>query len=155
MCQFLGKMDRFDFFGPNSPNNGLWGRDFKNLSADSESARLRYHACKFSVKTENFEFFGINLGKFPNYVQCLVLITLRVFQRAGWRLKWVGWRWVQGLATPQSNVRGKKGNVNEKINNLNRSPFWIRFVATVNYFWENLKPYFVVVFPCTNPKFPC
>ena len=107
MCQFLDKMDRFDFFGSNLPNNGLWGRDFKNLSTDSESTRLRYHACQFSVKTDNFEFFGIKLGKLPNYVQCLVLITLRVFQRAGWRLKRAGWRWVQGLAIPLSNVRGK------------------------------------------------
>ena len=27
----------------------------------------------------------------------LVLITLRVLQRAGWRLRWAGWRWVHDL----------------------------------------------------------
>ena len=25
--------------------------------------------CKFSVKMDNFEFFGLNLGKLPNYVR--------------------------------------------------------------------------------------
>ena len=26
--------------------------------------------CQFSVKMDNFEFFGLNLGKLTNYVQC-------------------------------------------------------------------------------------
>ena len=47
----------------------FWGRNFKNLSADSRSAPPRDHACQFSVKINNFEFFDINLGKLPNYVQ--------------------------------------------------------------------------------------
>ena len=34
MCQFLGKTDNFDFFGPNLHKNGFWDR---NLSPDSES----------------------------------------------------------------------------------------------------------------------
>ena len=25
--------------------------------------------CQFSVKMDNFEFFGLNLGKLPNYVR--------------------------------------------------------------------------------------
>ena len=41
----------------------FWGRNFKNLSPDSESALPRYHVCQFSVKTENFDFFGPNLPK--------------------------------------------------------------------------------------------
>ena len=90
MCYFSGKTDNFDFFYPNLPKNGFWGWNFKNLSLDSESEPPRYHACQFSVKIENFEFFGLNLGKLPNYV----LITLRMLQRAGWRLKRAGWRWM-------------------------------------------------------------
>ena len=27
------------------------------------------HVCQFLVKIENFSFFGLNLGKLPNYVQ--------------------------------------------------------------------------------------
>ena len=57
-------------FGPNLPKNKLWGRNFKNLSLDSESAPPRYHVSEFSVKMDNFEFFGLNLGKLPYYVRC-------------------------------------------------------------------------------------
>ena len=38
------------------------------LSLNSESAPPSYHVCQFSVKIDNFEFFGLNLGKLPNYV---------------------------------------------------------------------------------------
>ena len=66
MCQFSGKMDKFHFFGPNLPKNVFWGRNFKNLSVDLESASPRYHVCQFSGKTDNFEFFHLNFGKLPN-----------------------------------------------------------------------------------------
>ena len=55
--------------GQNLLKNGLWGRTLKDLSPDSDSATPRYHVCQFSVEMENFEFFGLNLGKFPNYVR--------------------------------------------------------------------------------------
>ena len=98
VCLFLGKTNNFDFFDPNLPKNGFWVRDFKNLSADSRSAPPRDYACHFSVKMDNFEFFGLNLGNCPITCDILVLITLRVFQRARWRLKWARWRrWVHGL----------------------------------------------------------
>ena len=67
-----------------------------NLSLDSESAPPRYDVCQMSVKIDNFKFFGLNLEK--NYsVACdiLVLIALRVFQRAEWRLKWAGSGWIE------------------------------------------------------------
>ena len=63
MCQFSDKTDNFDFLGPNLPKNGFWGRNFKNLSLDSESASLRYYVYQFSDKTDNFEFLGPNLPK--------------------------------------------------------------------------------------------
>ena len=47
---------------------GFWGRKFKNLGLDSESAPPTYLVSQFSVKMGNFEFFGLNLGKLPNYV---------------------------------------------------------------------------------------
>ena len=58
-----------NFFDPNLPKNGFWGQNFKNLSADSTSVPPRDLLCHFSVKMDNFEFFGLNLGKLPNYVQ--------------------------------------------------------------------------------------
>ena len=51
------------------PKNEFCGRNFKNLSLDSESTPLIYHMCQFSVKMDNFQFFGLNLGKLPNYLQ--------------------------------------------------------------------------------------
>ena len=69
MGQFLGKTDNFDFFHPNLPKNEFWSRNFKNLSADLRSALPINHVCVFSVKMDNFEFFGLNMGKLPNYVR--------------------------------------------------------------------------------------
>ena len=34
---------------------------------DLESAPPIYHVCQFSVKMNDFKFFGLNLGKLPNY----------------------------------------------------------------------------------------
>ena len=69
MHQFSDKTDNFEFLSPNLPKNGFWGRSFKNLSLDSESAPPMYHECQVSVKMDNFSFFGVNLGKLPNCVQ--------------------------------------------------------------------------------------
>ena len=52
--QFSDKINIFDFLGPNFPKNGFWGRNFKNLSLDSESTPPVYHVCQFSVKMDNF-----------------------------------------------------------------------------------------------------
>ena len=39
------------------------GRNFRNLSLNSESASLRYYVHQFSNKTDNFYFLGPNLPK--------------------------------------------------------------------------------------------
>ena len=44
----------FEFLGPNLPKNKFWGRNFKNLSLDSESAPPKYHMCQLSVKMDKF-----------------------------------------------------------------------------------------------------
>ena len=101
MRQFSGKTNNFDFFDPDLPKNEFWGRNFKNLGLDSESAPPRYHVCQFSVKMDNFECFSLNLGKLPNYVQYFgstnvegvaeswveTEINWMEVDRAGWRLK--------------------------------------------------------------------
>ena len=56
VCQFSGKTNNFDFFDPNLPKNEFWGRNFKNISLDSESAPVRYHVWHFSVKRTNLTF---------------------------------------------------------------------------------------------------
>ena len=70
MYQFSDKMDNFEFLGPNSPKNGFWGRNLKNLSLDLESAFLRYYVHQFSDKTLNFWAqicpkmdFGVKISK--------------------------------------------------------------------------------------------
>ena len=57
------------------------------MSLDSESAPPRYHVSQFSVKMDNFEFFGLNLGKLPNYVQYFGSIIVEGVAESGWRLK--------------------------------------------------------------------
>ena len=100
--QFSGKTNNFDFLGPNLPKNEFWGRNFKNLSLDSESAPPIYHVCLFSVTIDNFEFFGLNLGKLPNYVR---YFGSNIFEGVAesWvenEMSWIkvdraGWSWVE------------------------------------------------------------
>ena len=97
MCQFSGKTKNFDFFGTNWPKNGLLGGNFKNLSPDSESAPPRYHVRQFSVKINNFEFFGIYLGKLPNYVWYFSSNNVEGVAESWMEVDGAGWRWVQGL----------------------------------------------------------
>ena len=40
-----------------------WGRNFKNLSLNSESVSLGYRVCQFSDIRGNFEFLDPNLPK--------------------------------------------------------------------------------------------
>ena len=61
--QFSDKIDHFELLDPNLPKNRFWGKKFKNLSLDLESASLRYLVHQFSDKTDNFEFLGPNLPK--------------------------------------------------------------------------------------------
>ena len=105
--QLSDKMDNFEFVCPNLLKNEFWGRNFKNLSLDSESESLRYYVYQFSVKMDNFWFFGLNLGKLPNYVQYfgsnIVEGVAETWVEA--EMSWVevdgaGWSWVHGLVIP-------------------------------------------------------
>ena len=84
-------------------------RNFKTLCPDSESAPPRYHVSQFSVKMNNFEFFGLNLGKLPNCMGYFVSNNIEgvaeswVEAEMSWvevdgaegRLKWAEWRWME------------------------------------------------------------
>ena len=74
------------------------------MSLYSESAPPRYHVSQFSVKMDNFEFFGLNLGKLPNYVQYFgsnivegVAESLVEADMSWVEVDGTGWRWVHGL----------------------------------------------------------
>ena len=69
VCQFLAKQTILTFSAQIFPKMNFGGRYFKNISPDSESAPRRYHVCQFSSKTDKSEFFGLNLGKLPNYMR--------------------------------------------------------------------------------------
>ena len=82
--------------------NWFWGRDFKKLSLDLESAPPRYHVCQFSVKVDNFKFFGLNLGKLLNYVRYFGsnIVTGVVGSWVEAEMSWVEvdggrWRWME------------------------------------------------------------
>ena len=53
----------FLLFRPKFAQKLILESEFQKLSPNSESAAPRFHVFKFSVKTDNFEFFGLNLGK--------------------------------------------------------------------------------------------
>ena len=97
------------------PKNKFWGRSLKNLSRDSESAPPRYHVCQFSFKTDSFEFFGLNLGKLPNYMRYFGSNNVEGLTESWVEAKmcWVeadgaGWRWIE-VAARSSNALGVCG----------------------------------------------
>ena len=64
----------------------------------TESPLPSNYECRFSDKTENFEFFDLYLGKLPNYVRYFGSYNVEGVQRGGWRLKLGGWSlviWVE------------------------------------------------------------
>ena len=83
----------------------------KNISPDPESAPPRYHVCQFSDKTDNFEFFGLNLGKLPNYMRYFGFNNVEGVAES-WvegEISWVevdgaGWMRVHGLAVPNFKI---------------------------------------------------
>ena len=104
MYQFSDKMDNFDFLDPNLPKNGFWGRNFKNLSLDSESTPPKYYGCQFSVKMDNFKFFSLNLGKLPNYVQYFGSNIVEGVAESWMEVDEARWRWVHSLVIPFDDI---------------------------------------------------
>ena len=111
MCLFSSKTKNFNAFGPNLHKNEFWDRNFKNLSLHLESAPPRYHVYPFSVKTDNFEFFGLNLERFPSYIQYFgsnnvegVVESWVEAEMCWMEVDGAGWRWVDGLAIPICKV---------------------------------------------------
>ena len=56
-------MDNFEFFDPNLPKNGFWGRSLKNLSLDLESTSPKYHVCQFFSQNGQLLSFRFKFGE--------------------------------------------------------------------------------------------
>ena len=69
MCANLRQNRQLCLFEPKFSQKWILGLEFQKSSLDSESLPPRYHVSQFSVKMDKFEFFGLNLGKLPNYVR--------------------------------------------------------------------------------------
>ena len=65
MCKFSGKTDNFDFFGPNLPKKWILRSEFRDSKSGFRISTSNIHECQL----DNFEIFGLNLGKLPNYVR--------------------------------------------------------------------------------------
>ena len=68
-ANFQAKLKNLTFLAQICPKMGFWVPNFKKLSLDLKSPPPSSLSCQFSVKTDNFEFFGLNLGKLPNYMR--------------------------------------------------------------------------------------
>ena len=81
-------------FGPKFAQKWILGQNFKNLSLDSESGSPRYHVSLFSVKMDKFEFFGVNLGKYPNYMWHFGSNIVDSITESWVEVDGTRWRWV-------------------------------------------------------------
>ena len=83
-------------FGPKFAQKWILGSKFQKYKSGFRISASKILCDLLSVKMDDFEFFDLNLGKLSNYITWDILdrILLRVLQRAEWRLKWAGWRWV-------------------------------------------------------------
>ena len=95
-------------FGPKFAQKWILGWNFNNLSLDSEFAPPRYHVSQFLVKMDNFEIFGLNLGKVryfgSNIVEGVAESWVEVdgAGRSWFEEDGAGWRWVHGLVIPKT-----------------------------------------------------
>ena len=65
---------------------------------------MRYHVYQFLDKTDNFEFFDLNLGKLPNYVQYFGSNIVESVAESWVEVDGAGWRWVHGLVIPIEEI---------------------------------------------------
>ena len=67
-----------------------------------ESAPPNYNVCQFSAKTDKFDFFGLYLGKLPNYMQYFdsnnvesVAESWVEFEMSWREMARVQWKWME------------------------------------------------------------
>ena len=80
---------QLQLFLPTFTQKWILGSEFQKYKSGFGISASKNHVCQFSVKMDNFEFFGLNLGILPNYLPHFGPYNI---ERAEWRLKWAGWR---------------------------------------------------------------
>ena len=71
--------------------------------------------CQFSVKTDNSEFFGLNLGKLPNYVRYFGSYNVESVV-GSWVEAEMSWVEVDGAEWSWVKVGARFSNTHEKLN---------------------------------------
>ena len=108
MCAIFQEKQKNLAFSSKICQKKILGSEFQKSKSGFGISPPRYQVCQFSAKTDNFEFFGLNLGKFPNYVQYFgsnyvdgvgeswleADVNWMEVDGAGWRLKLAEWRWM-------------------------------------------------------------
>ena len=116
----------------------------------------RYHVSQFSVKMFNFECFGLNLGKLPNYMQYFGSNIVKGVAES-WveaQMSWVDvdgtggswvevdkawWRWVHGLVI--RTIKTPSGKLPNLLGMKLTTDVILQFLSSVNngifaYFWS-------------------
>ena len=74
-------------FQAHLPKNGFLESKFQTTKSGFGIRTPSFLMDQFSVNVDNFELLRLNLKKLPDICDIKVRITLRVLQRAGWRLR--------------------------------------------------------------------
>ena len=69
MCQFLGKTDNLEFSNPNLRKYWILGSELKIFKSRFGISTIKIPCVPIFCQMDNFEFFGQNFGKLPNYVR--------------------------------------------------------------------------------------
>ena len=105
--QIVRQNEQFWLFRPKLAQKWILGSEFPN-SKPGFGISTSNIPC-VPIFRQNRQFFGLNLGKLPNYAQYFgsnivegvaeswMEAEMRWLEvgGAGWRLKWAGWRWME------------------------------------------------------------
>ena len=91
----LGGNRQLWIFRPKFAQKWILGLEFRKSKSGSRISTSKIPWTPTFSQKNNIEFFGLNLGKLLDYMWHFGSNMLRVLQKAGWTLKWAGWRWME------------------------------------------------------------
>ena len=95
-CVLIFRQSRqFWIFRPKFAQKWILGLEFRKSKSGSRISTSKIPWTPTFSQKNNIEFFGLNLGKLLDYMWHFGSNMLRVLQKAGWTLKWAGWRWME------------------------------------------------------------
>ena len=77
---------------PKYAQKWILGSEFQKSKSGFGISNSKIPIVAIFSQMDNFEFFSINLGKLPNYLQYFGSNNV---ERAGLRLQWTRWRWIE------------------------------------------------------------